>query len=416
MKGKTLGFLKNKTMRNDKKYLVIFVWALLWIPSLGMTAQEAMNPETEFSKAQELAFQGNGREARKLLTGILEQYPRYSDAQTLLANTYRWEGDYSRARKHLNRVTSRDRKNEDAWIAAIYNERQAGNRSIALGLANKALNFLGENAAISKLRAEILGTYMEEAGTAETESAPTYNNRISISNRLEAFDQYYDPMMYTSLEYQRRTKYGKIIPRLNYSNRFGIGALQYDLDLYPTLSNTFYAYMNYGFSDSELYPNHKGALELYANLPKAMEVSLGGRFLDFRTVQATLLTGSVGIYRGNYYMSIRPYLSIVGGRGPVGSGSMTVRKYLTNNFNYLGLTASFGYSPELRQLFNGDVLQAESVLFLESQQLFFEYQFGPGKGRHLYRAQLGVGRQEYLLESGAFFWVVSGGLSYRFQI
>ena len=223
-------------------------------------------------------------------------------------------------------------------------------------------------------------------------------------------------MLYTSLEYQRRTKYGKIIPRLNYSNRFGEDAFQYDLDLYPSISNTFYAYANYGYSDSELYPNHKGALELYANLPKAMETSLGARYLDFRTVQATLLTASVGLYRGNYYMNIRPYLSIVGGRGPVGSGSMTVRKYLTNNFNYLGLTASFGYSPELRQLFNGGVLQAESVLFLESQQLFFEYQFGPGKGRHLYLAQFGVGRQEYLLESGSFFWVVSGGLTYKLQI
>lgn len=403
-------------MRNKRLNLLIPIIFLICFAQTGMFGQEAENPEAEFLKAQQLAFEGKSREARQLLTEILEAYPRYSDAQTLLANTYRWEGDFTRARSHLNRVTSRDRANEDAWVSAIYNERQAGNRSIALGLANKALNFLGENAAVSKLRAEILGTYREDEATEEEETAVSYNHRISISNRLEAFDQYYDPMLYTGLEYQRKTKYGKIIPRLNYSNRFGEDAIQYDLDLYPNISNTFYAYMNYGYSDSELYPNHKGALEVYANLPKAMETSLGARYLDFRTVQATLLTASVGLYRGNYYMSIRPYLSIVGGRGPVGSGSMTVRKYLTNNFNYLGLTASFGYSPELRQLFNGGVLQAESVLFLESQQLFFEYQFGPGKGRHLYLAQFGVGRQEYLLESGSFFWVVSGGFTYKLQI
>jgi YaiO family outer membrane protein len=408
--------MKNKPMKNKRLNLVISIVFLVCFPLTGIFGQEAENPEAEFLKARKLAFEGNSREARQLLTEILEEYPRYSDAQTLLANTYRWEGDFTRARRHLNRVTSRDRANEDAWVSAIYNERQAGNRSIALGLANKALNFLGENAAVSKLRAEILGTVTSDETAGEEEAAASYNNRISISNRLEAFDQYYDPMLYTSLEYQRRTKYGKIIPRLNYSNRFGEDAFQYDLDLYPSISNTFYAYANYGYSDSELYPNHKGALELYANLPKAMETSLGARYLDFRTVQATLLTASVGLYRGNYYMNIRPYLSIVGGRGPVASGSMTVRKYLTNNFNYLGLTASFGYSPELRQLFNGGVLQAESVLFLESQQLFFQYQFGPGKGRHLYLAQFGVGRQEYLLESGSFFWVVSGGLTYKLQI
>lgn len=411
-----LGTVKKKPMRNKRLKLLIPMIFLICFPLTGIRGQETENPEADFLKARQLAFEGKSREARQLLTEILEEYPRYSDAQTLLANTYRWEGDFTRARRHLNRVTSRDRANEDAWVSAIYNERQAGNMSIALGLANKALNFLGENAAVSKLRAEILGTYMEDDTAEEEETVVSYNNRIAIYNRLEAFDQYYDPMMYTSLEYQRTTKYGKIIPRLNYSNRFGEDAIQYDLDLYPTLSKTFYAYANYGYSDSELYPNHKGALELYANLPKAMETSLGARYLDFRTVQATLLTASVGLYRGNYYMSIRPYLSIVGGRGPMASGSMTVRKYLTNNFNYLGLIASFGYSPELRQLFNGGVLQAESVLFLESQQFLFEYQFGPGKGRHLYRAQLGVGRQEYLLESGSFFWVVSAGLAYKLQI
>ena len=146
-------------MKNKRLNLVIFVVFLVCFPLTGIFGQEAENPEAEFLKARKFAFEGNSREARQLLTEILEEYPRYSDAQTLLANTYRWEGDFSRARRHLNRVTSRDRVNEDAWVSAIYNERQAGNRSIALGLANKALNFLGENAAVSKLRAEILGTF-----------------------------------------------------------------------------------------------------------------------------------------------------------------------------------------------------------------------------------------------------------------
>ena len=226
-------------MKNKRLNLVISVVFLICFPLTGLFGQEAENPEAEFLKARKLAFEGNSREARQLLTEILEEYPRYSDAQTLLANTYRWEGDFTRARRHLNRVTSRDRANEDAWVSAIYNERQAGNRSLALGLANKALNFLGENAEVSKLRAQILGNFEAEETAGEEEVAVSYNNRISISNRLEAFDQYYDPMLYTSLEYQRRTKYGKIIPRLSYCNRFGEDAFQSDLELYPSISNTF---------------------------------------------------------------------------------------------------------------------------------------------------------------------------------
>ena len=59
---------------------------------------------------------------------------------------------------------------------------------------------------------------------------------------------------------------------------------------------------------------------------------------------------------------------------------------------------------------------AESLLYLESQQLLFEYQFASRNRQHLYMAQVGVSRQEYLLQPGAFFWVLGGGLTYRLRI
>ena len=104
-------------------------------------------------------------------------------------------------------------------MAAIHNELQAGNTSIALGLANKALNYLGENQTIRKLRNDILGK-SSIPETRDSEEILAYKNRISIDNRLETFDQFYDPMWYTSLEYRRETSLGRIIPRINYSNRF----------------------------------------------------------------------------------------------------------------------------------------------------------------------------------------------------
>lgn len=383
---------------------------------LGMAQQPVRDPDAAFRTARELAFQGDHPAARDTLEQILLQYPEYTEVHTFLANTYRWEGDHERARKHFNRITSRERGHEEVWVAAIQNELQAGNVSIALGLANKALLYLGENTAVQQLRAQVRSRNQEGVTPGKAEEMRDFKNMLSVANRLEAFDQYYDPMVYTSLEYQRSTKFGKVVPRVRYSNRFDINGVQYELDLYPRISKTFHGYVNYGYSDSELFPGHKGALELYANLPKAMEASLGARYLAFPETVATLLTGSFGLYRGNYYLSFRPYFVMLGNRKPGGSGTITARKYLSDALNYVGLNVSYGYSPELRQLQSGTVLVAETLLFLESQQVLLEYQFSSGSGQHLYQASLGVSRQEYILEPDSFFWMVSGGLTYKIRI
>lgn len=383
---------------------------------VGIAQQTIHDPDAAFRNARELAFQGDHPAARDSLQQILLQYPEYTEVHAFLANTYRWEGDHERARRHYNRITSRQRGHEAIWVAAIQNEIQAGNRSIALGLANKALHYLGESTAVQQLRADLISGTVQGPFPGETEEGREFSNMLSAANRVEAFDQYYDPMMYTSLEYQRNTKYGKVVPRIRYNNRFGINGLQYELDLYPRISERFYGYLNYGYSDSELFPGHKGAVELYANFPKALEASLGGRYLAFPESGATLLTGSFGMYRGNYYMSFRPYFVMLGNRKPGGSGTIRVRKYLSDALNYLGLYVSYGYSPELRQLQSGSTLVAETLLFLESQQIMLEYQFATGGGQHLYSASLGVSRQEYLLETGSFFWMISGGLTYKIRI
>ena len=404
--------MKNNLIKNGAALFLILLGQLVFAQS----NPEVPDPDASFERARELAFRGEHEAARDTLMRILQAYPEYTEVHTFLANTYRWDGNHSQARKHFNRITSKERNHEDAWLLAIKNELEAGNRSIALGLANKALRYLGDNQEIRNLRGQILGTPVDETASDDSQEDRVYRNRVSVANRLETFDQYYDPMWYTSVEYRRETALGRISPRINYSNRFGINGLQYELDLYPRLSNTLYAYMNYGYSDSELYPNHQGALELFANLPRAMEASLGARYLKFFNSEATLFTGSFGIYRGNYYLSARPYLTVVQGRSPAASGALLGRKYLSDDLHFLGLRASYGYSPELRQLSSGGVLIEESLLFLESQQLLLEYQFTSGNRQHLYLAQLGVTRQEYVLQPGAFFWVFGGGLTYRLRI
>ncbi len=398
-----------------KKAFRFLPWVCIFasVNLLGQPQAEGYDPDQAYAFARDLAFQGSYMEARDTLTKILSDYPEYTDVESLLAKTYSWEGNYDRARRHFNRITSRERNLEEVWVACVKNEMYAGNTSLAIGMANKGLMFLGASEQLQSLRQQLLETAHAPVSKNEDPMEQESSNALVFSNAVEAFDQFYEPMVYSTLEYQRKTGIGKIIPRINYNYRFQIQGLQYEMDLYPTFSKKSYAYVNYGFSESEIFPAHRFGAEFFTVFKKGLEASLGMRYLDFRESQATLLTGSFGMYKGNYYLSFRPYLSLFKDRSPGVSGSILARKYLRNAREYMGLRAIYGFNPELRQLRSGTELVAETLLFVESQELQFEYQFAPGLGKHRYMAQLGVSHQEFVFEPGSFFWVFRAGIRYQ---
>ena len=397
-------------------YILIFQCFVV----MGLTAQEISyngDPDAAYFAARELAFAGNHISARDTLEQILERYPDYSDVRSLLAKTYSWDANYDEARKHLNRITSVDRENKEAWIAAIKNEIYAQNLHIALGLANKALIYLPKDGELLTMRGELTEklnhTEAKAEENKESSEAESFTNQIAIYNAFDVFDIVYDPMIYSGLEYTRETDAGKIIPKVNYANRFDTHGLQYEMDFYPELSKMFYGYLNYGFSDSSIFPKHRLGVEIYANLPKSMEASLGMRYLDFLDQQTTILTGSYGLYKGNYFASLRGYLTPTENGSPGLSGTFTGRKYLKSKDQYLGFLLSVGFIPELRQLTANNTLLAETLFFVESQQIILEYQFPGNNIANLFKAQLGITHQELVFEPGTFFWAVTGGFKYN---
>jgi YaiO family outer membrane protein len=390
----------------------------------GITQELAYqgNPDTSFFIARDLAFDGQHSSARDTLQLILSKYPDYTDVRNLLAKTYSWDGNHNEARKHFNKITSVERRNKEVWTAAIKNEIYAENYTIALGLANKSLIFLEADPDLQALRTEIINEIYKQQNTSEKSAtkelketeAKSYKNRIGVISSVDVFDIVYDPMIYSGVEYIRETEIGRIIPRVNFSNRFNTNGLQYEMDFYPKISKTFYAYTNYGYSNERIFPNHRAGAELYANLPKALEVSAGIRYLDFVTSRAIIYTGSAGLYSGNYYFSLRPYLT-PRSDGPIGvSGSLLARKYYQDRENYFGVNLILGYSPEIKQLISdSDIIIAQTLLFVESQQLLFEYQFTAKSLTNSYRASLGVTRQELVFDPGKFFWAISAGFRYH---
>ena len=399
-------------------FLAIVLFAIQF-HAVGQDGLYAGNPDDSFFKARDLAFAGKHVIARDTLQRILTRYPQYSDVRSLLAKTYSWDGNFDEARKHFNKITSVDRQNKEAWIAAIKNEIYAENSHIALGLSNKALIYLPDDEDIIELQSKLSEELNSTDDSSNIESTrdsvelANYKNQMAIYNAFDVFDVVYDPMIYSGVEYTRATDAGKIIPRVNYANRFDTHGLQFEMDFYPELSKKFYGYLNYGYSPSDIFPNHRVGVELYTNLPKGMEASLGVRYLDFLNDQNTLITASYGLYKGNYYWSLRTYVTPSSTSTTGLSGTLTGRRYLSHADQYLGFLLAIGYTPELKQLFSNDTLLAETLLFVESQQLLMEYQFTNKNRSNLYRAQLGITHQELVFEAGSYFWAITAGLRYQ---
>jgi len=241
----------------------------------------------------------------------------------------------------------------------------------------------------------------------------TPKNSIGISTAIDIFDVVYDPMRYGSIEYSRETSAGKLIPRVNYSRRFGIQGIQYEFDFYPKFSKKLYGYLNYGISKSSIYPEHRVGAELFASLPKNREASLGVRYLEFAEGTATVLTASYGLYKGNYYFVARPYITPRNNAPTTFAGSIMARKYFKDAINYFGANFIYGIAPELNQLRIDGTVVAVTQLYVASQQLLFEYQFTGKQTTNVYKTNLGVTRQEFIFNSGSYFWAFSAGVKYQ---
>ena len=173
-------------MRLNK--LILTVGLLLW--GIFCFAQElayAGNPDTSFFRARDLAFAGNRTVARDTLTRILTKYPEYTDVRNLLAKTLSWDGNYEKARKEFNRITSEERQNKEVWVAAINNEIYAKEDHIALGLVNKALFYLEADVDLLEMKESIINNIQPKAipkiKVSNHEDARKEFNRITSVDR-----------------------------------------------------------------------------------------------------------------------------------------------------------------------------------------------------------------------------------------
>ncbi|WP_300025529.1 YaiO family outer membrane beta-barrel protein [uncultured Maribacter sp.] len=416
-----------------------------------VSGQSMQNELPSFKTAYALAYEGKTNTAHNMLYNLVNERETKVETAILWASTLSWRGDYDLARSEFNTILSKNKANREAWISAVKNELYAKRFATALGLANKALTFIENDKELLRLQHiatdGVQGITYAQKGWFNVESAintsfgdgkktvdikdanvageenkhitpvteEKLKNTVMVNSAVTFFDKRFDPITTSSISFKRQTPYGAIIPRINNSNRIGKNGIQLDIDLYPKIAKGFYAYLNYGYSESDLYPNHKVGGDVYYNHKSGIEFSAGGRIINFATRDVKSITNSLGYYTGNYYFSLRSYITPESNNLTNVSGNLLVRKYLKDAKNYMGLNVGFGFSPELRQFTSGDQLLAETLLYIESQRLSFEYQFTSKNNLSAYRTNVGVLRQEQSFDPGSYFYSISAGLTYEFN-
>lgn len=417
------------SVKNLCKALLLFCF---FTTKLAAQTDTLSNPDKAFAMAKEMAFAGNRQQGRNLALRLLERYPLYLEIKTFVGRTYAWEGKYTEARETFAGVAATDAKNLDNYLAWIDMERWANDPAKALAVTEKGLTFFTNDPELLYRKAKLLSVTgrMTEAKLAVQKLlrlSPKHSaayillqelrgqlleNDLSAGFTHEAYARYFPAARYAFVQGSRVMSWGAVVARVNYASRSGHTAFQPEVDLYPKIYRGMYAYLNAGLSDGSLFSKQRYGAEIFAGLPHGFEASAGLRYLDFGSQRkVTIYTGSLGYYTGNYWLSLRPYITPDSSRTSV-SAALTLRRYFKNPEHYFSLRIGAGFSPELINL------QASAKQFynLQSQSVNIGYQ-QPLSRRWTVNGSVTIGRQETTFAPGDYSntLVTSLFVKYRYR-
>lgn len=409
----------------------------IFMMGLSSFAQEwkTLEPDQLYEFARNTAFEGDRDQAREMLHFLLEEHADFYDARILLARTYAWDGEHARADNELREVLRGDPENKDAlnafidnqiWGAAYHPALETVNRALELYPAFEdflykkvvILNHLEQNTEASMALANLLQLYPahEKALELQKEMA-AFHKRYKAGVRVSTdfFSESFDPAFYGSVQIERANSWGSAIIRGNYARRFGSSGLQGEVDLYPRLTDGIYAYVNYGYSGSLLFPEHRFGAEVFSRLPKGFEGSIGFRHMIFMQRQVTIYTGAVGWYVRRMWWSMRPYVTPEDQVGTSVSISLTTRRYFDNPLTYLEIRGGMGYSPDVRTIQTAQGFTDDQIFSLQAQRLATRYQKLISSS-FLLAVEGELTHQElaYALENYMWIYGVSVVITYRF--
>ena len=346
------------------KYIRAIIAFFLVISSFFALAQSS---DEIFVQARRAAFdESNYPKAIGLSKIALQASPDYADIRVFLGRLYTWSKKPDSARIEFNYIISRQPTYEDAYVALGNLEFWNDNTEKALTVVDSGLKLIPNSEALNLLKAKLLNdlkrwreadellaqilkknpTLTDARSLASRVKENSAKNRIGVNYSFISFDkQFADPWHIASLDYSRQTKYGSVAGRVNYANRFKSNGLQFEIDAYPRISNTFYAYLNGGYAtDNGVFPQYRAGFSLYANLPLSFEADAGFRFLRFSD-NTWIYTASIGKYYKNFWFNFRTYLT-PSTSNVSQSFALNTRYYFASADDFVSLSLASGLSPD----------------------------------------------------------------------
>jgi YaiO family outer membrane protein len=340
---------------------------LILLSTIRISAQETQSSDELFTAARKLAFDDkNYIKAIVLTKQALQQSPDYADIRIFLGRLYTWTDKPDSARVEFKKVIEENREYEDAYLAygsleywnnnpeeaskivsegLKYNEKSESLLLLSVKISRELKKFEDANITLSRLL-KLNPNFAEARALASSIWNTESKNRIGISYDYVYFDkQFDDPWHMGSFSYSRQTGLGSLITRVNFANRFKTNGTQFELDFYPRISNTFYAYLSGGYSgDVGIFPEYRAGFSLYANLPSAFEAEAGFRMLSFGD-PTWIYTASVGKYYKNFWFNLRTFLT-PSNNAISQSVAFNTRYYFGGAEDYISFGIGTGLSPD----------------------------------------------------------------------
>lgn len=426
-------------MRQKENALIKIIGLLLVATiSLSVVGQKGLSdsiPSAELLlKARDAAFNNRKAEARQICRQILLRDSTYQDAAVLMGRTYAWDQKYDSARIVLKKIIVAEPGYYDAVDALIDNELYCGNNLDAIKFADlglsfhpnevaflykkaRALNNSGNSLKASELLNHIISMDPSDKDAMDlllSIKRSKMVNKFKLNYWADYFSDQASWQFFAASIGRKTAKFGTVILRYNYAERFAKNGHQIEIDAYPTISKKVYLYFNTGISNAVNFPISRLSIEPYLKLPKGFEFSAGIRYMNFDKTRLVAIdsnkviiyTGTFGKYIGNYWISVRPYF-VPGNKAWSKSVNLTLRRYLDDADSYLSLVLGSGISPDVQQY------AYDPNYFLKSNKITLEYR---QKIASRFFLDLGTGfaREEILVGVKHDKYSIDLGISYLF--
>ncbi|TBR19714.1 MAG: YaiO family outer membrane beta-barrel protein [Chitinophagaceae bacterium] len=310
-------------MKTGKQNILLLICFTI---SLNLTSQE-IKPDSLWKAAQQQSASSDFVSAVLTLQILTKEFPYNNDYKLFLGRIFTWQGNYKFAVDIITPVVQADSLYGEAYEALVNALLGAEDYNQVVMYCDLALLKIDDSSTFFTLKKATalikLGQNKEAMVVLQKVLSADQNNKEALALRTLIFQSKintlsvsYENTSYSGIglmprhlsfiEFKRSSPKFTGILRMNYIKMIGQSEPQFEIDLYPKLSKSSYLYISLGMAEgSNVLPLFKGNFELYKTFNK-VELSVGGRIMDFTTKQVKMLTGQINVAIKTWEIGYRP--------------------------------------------------------------------------------------------------------------